>query len=88
MEISILLDKNYSLREIARALGRSISTISDEIKRNSINVKYNPTKAQHKSYVRRKNSKYQGRKIVLDSNLRSFIEHWLYDDQSPGRNVS
>jgi len=64
-------------------LGRSVSTISDEINLNSVNGKYDPEKAQHKAYVRRKYSKFQGKKIVDNTKLQDFVEEKLYDDQSP-----
>ncbi|PJA88696.1 MAG: hypothetical protein CO139_01875, partial [Candidatus Moranbacteria bacterium CG_4_9_14_3_um_filter_36_9] len=35
-EITILLGKNYSLRNIALALDRSVCTISCELKKNSV----------------------------------------------------
>jgi len=82
-EIFILLSKDYSYREISRSLGRSVSTISNEINLNSVNGKYYPDKAQHKAYVRRKYSKFQGKKIVDNPKLQGFIEENLYDDQSP-----
>ncbi len=82
-EIAILKHKSYSLRDIARALNRSVSTISDEIKRNSVDGRYQPKKAQHKSYARRINAKYQGRKIVANPKSREFVEKHLLDDQSP-----
>lgn len=50
---------------------------------NSVRGKYDPIKAHHKAYVRRKYSKYQGMKIVQNQNLRKFVEDSLYDDQSP-----
>ncbi len=62
---------------------RSAATISDEIKLNSVKNRYDPLKAQHKAYVRRKYSKYQGMKIVQNKKLQEFIEEKLYDDQSP-----
>ena len=64
-------------------LCRSVSAISDEIKINSVRGKYNPEKAHHKSYVRRKYSKYQGMKIVQDKELKEFVDKNLYEDQSP-----
>ena len=82
-EIAILRDKKYSLRDIAKALGRSVSTISDEIKRNSVNGKYQPKKAHYKARVRRVNARYQGKKIVANSESRKFVERHLLDDQSP-----
>lgn len=76
-------DPKYSLRSIAKSLGRAFSTISDELKRNSIKGSYNARKAQLKSYARRKYSKYQGKKIVRHARLRTFVETRLMDDQSP-----
>jgi len=75
--------KKYSLRSIAKSLHRSVSTISDELKRNAVNNAYHPIKAQQKSYVRRKNAKYQGKKIAAHDQLRKFVEEKLMDDQSP-----
>ena len=71
------------MREIAKELKRSVSTISDEITRNNVKGTYESRKAHHKSYVRRKNSKFQGMKITFDKQLREFVEKHLYDDQSP-----
>lgn len=82
-EISILKSKKYSLRAIALALGRSVSSISDELRRNRVKGSYDAKKAAHKAYVRRRASKYQGMKVVGHSGLRSFVEELLYDDQSP-----
>lgn len=50
---------------------------------NSVNGKYDAKKAHHKTYVRRKYSKYQGMKIVKDKPLKEFIDKKLFDDQSP-----
>mgnify|MGYP000395047307 CR=1 FL=1 len=82
-EIAILLSKKYKKKDIARTLGRSASSISDEIKLNSVSGKYDPKKAHHKAYARRKYSKYQGMKIVKDKKLNNFIDKKLMDDQSP-----
>lgn len=75
------------MRAIARSLGRVVSTISDEIRLNSTNGIYDPKKANHKAYVRRKYSKYQGMKIVGNAKLQEFVDKKLYDDQSP-KNIS
>jgi IS30 family transposase len=71
------------LRSIASVLGRSVSSISDEIRINSVNGAYQPKKASHKAYVRRRQSKYQGKKIVGNYKLRELVEKMLYDDNSP-----
>ena len=64
-------------------MGRAVSTISDELKRNAVKGAYDARKAQQKSYVRRRNAKYQGKKIALHFPLRKFVEDRLMDDQSP-----
>lgn len=83
LEIAILLNKGYSYRDIARAVKRSVSSISEEINNNSVNGAYDPDKANHKAHVKRKYSKYQGMKVVNDLELWSYIEDKLQDDWSP-----
>jgi transposase, IS30 family len=79
----LLKEKGYSLRNIAVALNRSVSTVSDEIKRNTVNGQYDPNKAHHKAYVRRRASKYQGMHIVGNKDTKKFVDASLYDDLSP-----
>jgi len=64
-------------------MGRSPNTISQELDRNRVRGWYDPKKAQHKVYVRRKYAKYQGMKIVEHDTLQQEILARLYDDQSP-----
>ena len=64
-------------------LGRAKSAIFYELKRNKVNGKYDAKKAHHKACVRRKESKYQGMKIVQNNKLRDKVDELLYDDQSP-----
>ena len=45
--------KSYSISQSAAALGRDKSTISRELRRNTVNDKYLPITAQ-KQYVRRR----------------------------------
>jgi len=72
------------LRNIAKALNRSVSTISDEIKRNQRkDGVYNPKLAQQKTYVRRQRASFKGKKIIRDEGLRNFIEENLVDGQTP-----
>ncbi len=79
----MLLEKKYSLRSISRALCRSVSTISKEIKINRVKGIYNSRKAQHKAYVRRHDASYRGQRIINNKKLRSFVESNLLDGQSP-----
>ena len=82
-EIRYFLEKEYSIRKIGRILKRSPNTISREIKKNSVRGEYDPEKANHKSYVKRHKASFRSRKIVMNKELRKFIESKLCDDQSP-----
>ena len=54
-----------------------------EVARNRTKDVYDPNKANHKAYVRRKYAKYQGKKIVENRVLRMFVEKQLLAGQSP-----
>lgn len=82
-EIAILLEKQYTQRDIARVLNRNVSSISREIVNNSVKGTYNPVKADHKAYVARKYSKYQGMKIESRPELRAYVEAKVTEDWSP-----
>jgi transposase, IS30 family len=71
------------MQAIARALNRSPNTISSELKIGKVNGIYDPKKAQHNAYVRRRNAKFQGRKIVAHKELRGFVEKSLMEGRSP-----
>jgi transposase, IS30 family len=73
-EISILLKKGYSHREIAGILGKHHSSVSREIERNKVNDVYDPDKSSHKARTRRKKSKYYGMKINENFGLKKFVE--------------
>lgn len=64
-------------------MGRAPSAIWNEVRRNPVQRRYNPWKAHHKAYARRKYAKYQGMKIVHHPALRAEVEWRLMDDQSP-----
>lgn len=83
-EISILLKKGYSHRNIADVLEKNHSSISREISINSVKGVYNPRKAQDKSRLKRRMSKYQGMKIVGNIYLEKYIaEKMENDDWTP-----
>lgn len=63
-------------------MNRDCGAICREVKRNKTKGIYEPRKAAHKAYVRRKYSKYQGMKIVENSNLKIFVEEKLLEGQS------
>ena len=83
LEIAILLNKGYGVRNIAEVLNRGPGTISEEIKGNSVNGVYNPHKADHRAYVKRKYSKYQGMRIAKNKQLREYVEEKIKQDWSP-----
>ncbi len=56
-QITILLASELSLRNIAKELGRSVSSISDEIKRNSVNGEYKSIAANSLSLQRNRQSR-------------------------------
>jgi IS30 family transposase len=85
-EISILLQRDCSFREIAQALGRSPNTVSYEVKKNSVDGIYEPAKAKAKSRVARRSRRYQWRKIEHNPELRALVieklsppNHWSPD---------
>ena len=78
-----MLRKDYSLTDIAHALHRAISTIFDEIKRNSVKGEYDPDKARLKAYVRRHKASYRGKRVVNCQELKQFVELNLLAGQSP-----
>lgn len=77
------LTKQKGLRWIAGLLGRSVSSISDEIRRNSVKGRYDAMKAHHKARVKRKNSKIQCMKVAVDQTLRGYVETGIKAHQSP-----
>lgn len=83
IELSILLKKGYSLRSIGSGLKKSPSSVSREIKRNMVNGEYDPHKANHKAYVKRKYSKYQGMKVRAYPELEQYIHDTIMHHWSP-----
>jgi transposase, IS30 family len=86
-QIRYHLDSGYSLRAIASMLGRSHTSLSRELRRNSCSKRswkgYNPPSAKQKAYVRRKNSKYQGMKMEKDRELRAYVIEKLREQWTP-----
>ena len=72
-EIAILEAKGYSLRSIAKSLGRSPNTISYEMKRNGMKERYDPRRAEAKSRLRKRMRKLQWMKIEGTKDLRHYI---------------
>ena len=81
--IERLLESGWSQRRLARALGRGVGTISEEVRRNRVRGEYRATKAAHKAYVRRLYSKKTSLKVVKNNPLRHFVEAKVGEDWSP-----
>lgn len=82
--IEKLLKRGKGIRYISRKLDRGCSSISEEIKNNSTRGVYNAKKAQHKSDVKRAQSKKDCLKVSMNIQLQNFvITSMKNDDQSP-----
>ena len=84
--ISQLKSSGLSIRKIAKQFGRSPSTISRELKRNSYRSirnamnRYTPSKAQD-NYRRRKYN--CGRKTIADEMIVSYVKSKIEDHCTP-----
>ncbi len=82
-EISILRDKGYSMRSIAKSLGRSPNTVSYELRHNKTGGRYDPKKAGMKSRLRKRMRRLQWMKIEEDGNLKKYIIESLEGGWNP-----
>lgn len=76
-EIEYYLSKWYSHRKIWKIMKIDNSVISREIKRNSVDWKYQWDKASVKSYQRRYYVNKQSSKIIMNMDLREYIEKYI-----------
>jgi IS30 family transposase len=83
LEIAILINKEYSLRDIAKTLNRSSSSISTEVRNNSTHRIYDPHKAHAKARKKRSCSKAHGKKINANQELERYIVDKLKQDWNP-----
>lgn len=83
--ISTLTMEGYSIRAIARVVGRSPNTISYEVRHKKVRSAYTPRKAQHKTYYRRYRSKRECLKVAMDRHLARCVEEKLKEKWSPER---
>jgi transposase, IS30 family len=72
-----------TLRWMAKVLDRCVSSISDEIRNNSVNGIYDAKKANHKAFVKREQSKRDCLKIAMNKELQKFVVDNILDHQSP-----
>jgi IS30 family transposase len=83
LEIGILKSREYSIREIAKEMGRSPNTISYELRKNKVNGKYNPKKAEAKSWLRKRMRRLQWMKIEEIRELKQYIIEGLQKKWNP-----
>lgn len=82
-KIQELIWQKASMRGIAKALGRSVSSVSREIKRHNSEQpkRYNPRRTQIRAFERRKS---RGRKDRLKNDvIRKYVTTHLKDRWSP-----
>ncbi len=77
------LKKKRGVRWIARALDRSPSTVSEEIRCGSVKGIYRADKAQKKAERRRRSAKQKCLKVAKDPDLKQYVIYNLEDNQSP-----
>lgn len=82
-DIDCHIKHGKGVTEIAELIGRSKSTISEEIRIGSVKGKYQWRKAQYKAYLRRRQSKYQGMKVRENEALERYVTEKMREDWSP-----
>jgi len=80
--LSDLIKEKISYREMSKILGKSLSSISDEIKRNSSLRDYDPHKT-HEKACRRKKERKKRRKLEISPGLKNVVIEKLLEDLSP-----
>jgi len=77
-----LLKDGISQNKIAQAVNKSKSSISDELKRNKTNVKYDPELA-HAKAIQRQINKTKRTKLEISAGLKEYVIQKLQTDWSP-----
>ena len=82
MTLASLKQQNYSVRAMARVLGRPASTVSRELRRNSVQGHYASVSAQHLCCQHRRQARPPA-KLHIDSTLFGLVQHFLQLRWSP-----
>lgn len=85
VSIATLKRAGWSMRKIARHLGRSPNTIARELREKIVRSSYIPKKAQHKTYWRRYIAKQGCLKLGLNGGLARRVVMYLEHKWSPER---
>ena len=78
-----MLKQGKSFGEIARTLGRGISTVSEEVNANGGRKKYDAKKADHRAYLKQYWKKKNCNKVAMSGHLSRFVEKSLRKGWSP-----
>lgn len=81
--IEKMLEQDKSFSEIARVLGRGLSTISEEVNENGGRRKYNAQKAEHRAYLKQYRKKRDCNRVAMNGDLLRFVERRLEQGWSP-----
>lgn len=79
----VLLEQGFSVRRIARALGRSLSSLSREIRRNSNKVGTYTAHTVEKRYKQRRKNCGKKPMLAAESPIKSYIMDRLEQQWSP-----
>ena len=87
VKLELLLSEAWSYKNIGKKINKVKSSISDEIRLNSVKGVYSAKKAHNKARQRRKQSKIQSMKIAIDAFLQDYIvsrikQYWSPEDIS------
>jgi len=82
-EISRQIAAGYSLRKIAKSLNRSTSSISREIRRSVIEIKYYRAIFAHQDSIKRRHKLRKNHKLDNNIKLRKIVLHYLSKNWSP-----
>lgn len=82
-EISRLLAAGYSLRKISKILDRSPSSISREIRRSVVNIKFYRAVFAHQSAVKKRHAFRDNHKLDNNETLRQIVLYYLKKFWSP-----
>lgn len=77
-----LLEERRTFRDLAKVLAKSISSISDELRRNSRHGKYDPDQAHRLAKTREKERRRRG-KLEINEGLKNHVIQRLREDWSP-----
>ena len=84
--ILFMLGTGKGIREIAKALDRSASTISRELKRNKVGKKYSPSQADNNYKKRRK--KCRRKKILTNPVAKAIVKRLFLKEQWSPEQIS